>query len=71
MDTLIIIVVWIWGAYKGWNIITGKNEWLDRKELVNYIVKGAVCVVFGAIFGVWTIIKVCFIIVNKFLQLMF
>ena len=64
MDTLIIVALWIWGAYKGWGILSGRNEWLDGKEPVNYIVKGAICIVLGAIFGLWALVKICWKIVR-------
>lgn len=60
MGTIILVVIWIWGAYKGWNMITGKNEWLDKKETTSYIVKGAICVVLGAVFGLCAIGKFAF-----------
>ena len=57
METIILIAIWGWGAFKGWNIITGKSEWLDRKETVSYIVKGAICIFLGALFGLWALFK--------------
>lgn len=39
--TIIGIVLWLWGAYKGWGTVSGWNwEWINRKEPVNYVVKG-------------------------------
>lgn len=66
--TVIGIVVWIWGAYKGWGMISTKDlEWLNGKELLNYVVKGAVCVLLGAVFVViqcakiaWKLFKIMF-----------
>ncbi len=57
METLIIVAIWIWGAYKGWGFLAGKVEWLDRKEPVNLIVKGSICIVLGALFGLLAIFK--------------
>lgn len=34
--TIICIVLWLWGAYKGWGIVGGWNwEWINRKEPLN------------------------------------
>lgn len=67
MDTLIIVALWIWGAYKGWGIVADWGEWLNRKEPASYIVKGAICVVLGAIFGLWALVKICWKIVRMIL----
>ena len=49
--TIIGIVIWLWGAYKGWGIISSKNyEWINRKEPLNYVVKGAICILLGFVF---------------------
>lgn len=58
--SVIILVLWAWGAYKGWNTLTGKIEWLDRKQPVSYIVKGAVCVLLGIVFAIWQIARFAF-----------
>ena len=69
METLIIVAIWLWGAYKGWGILTGKMEWLDKKEPVNLIVKGSICIVLGAIFGFCAIFKFCWKLVWRFLPI--
>ncbi len=56
--TIIGIVLWIWGAYKGWGIVSSWNwEWINRKEPLNYVVKGAFCILFGFIFVVYQLGK--------------
>lgn len=56
--TIICIVLWLWGAYKGWGIVGGWNwEWINRKEPLNYIVKGAFCILLGFWFVVIQLIK--------------
>lgn len=51
--TIIGIVLWAWGSYKGWDMISNKDwEWLNRKEPLNYVVKGAVCILLGFVFVV-------------------
>lgn len=42
------IGIWIWGAYKGWGTVSSwKWEWINRPELLNYVVKGAFCILIG------------------------
>jgi len=49
--TIIGIVLWLWGAYKGWGTVSGWNwEWINRKEPVSYVVKGAFCILLGFVF---------------------
>lgn len=53
MDALniICIAIWIWGAYKGWGIVSRCTwecaKWINRKEPLNYVVKGAVYILLG------------------------
>lgn len=48
---IIGIVLWLWGSYKGWGTVSGWNwEWINRKEPLNYVVKGAFCILLGFIF---------------------
>lgn len=50
MDITLIagILIWLWGSYKGWGFISSKNyEWINGKEPLNYVVKGAVCILLG------------------------
>ena len=38
--TVICILLWLWGAYKGWGIVSGWEwEWINRKEPLNYVAK--------------------------------
>lgn len=52
--TVICIILWIWGAYKGWGMISEtKGEWLqwiNKKEPLYYVIKGAACILFGFAF---------------------
>ena len=57
MDIL-SLALWVWGIYEGWKWLTAKNyEWLNTKEPLNIIVKGALCVVLGWLFGAWKVCK--------------
>lgn len=56
--TIICIVLWLWGAYKGWGIVSGWNwEWINKKEPVSYVVKGAFCILLGFIFVLYQLWK--------------
>ena len=56
--TVIGIALWIWGAFRGWKIVSGWSwEWINKKEPLNYVVKGAFCVAFGFLFVVIQIVK--------------
>lgn len=49
--TIICIVIWIYGAYKGWGTVSSWNwEWINRHETLNYVVKGAFCILLGFVF---------------------
>lgn len=49
--TVICMLLWLWGAYKGWGIVSGWNwEWINRKEPLNYVAKGAFCILLGFFF---------------------
>lgn len=66
--TIIGIVLWLWGSYKGWGMISNKNwEWLNKKEPLNYVVKGAVCILLGAFFVVVQLCKIAM----KLISIMF
>lgn len=59
MDGLIpilIIAYTAWAIYSGFKIVTGRSEWLDRKEPINIIVKVLVCIVVGYIVGAFYLI---------------
>lgn len=52
------IVIWIWGAYKGWGIVSTWNwEWVNRPEPLSYVVKGAFCILIGLGVVVWQFAK--------------
>lgn len=66
--TIICILIWLWGSYKGWGMISNKDwEWLNRKEPLNYVGKGAVCILLGLIF----VLKQLWNFVLKLISFMF
>lgn len=51
--TVVCIAIWILGAYKGWSTVsTWRWKWINKKELVSYVVKAAVCILLGLFFVV-------------------
>lgn len=52
-----ILAFCAWGFWKGWKFITGRNEWLDRREPASIIVKCLVCIVLSWLFGAIAIIQ--------------
>lgn len=63
--TIIGIVIWLWGSYKGWGVISNKDwEWINRKEPLNYVVKGAICILFGFLFVVYQLGKFAMKLIN-------
>lgn len=59
MDGLIpilIIAYTAWAIYSGFKIVSGRSEWLDRKEPINIIVKVLACIVVGYIVGAFYLI---------------
>lgn len=66
--TIIGIAVWLWGAYKGWGMISAKDwKWINEKEPLNYAVKGAACILAGAVF----VVIQCAKIAGKLISIMF
>lgn len=48
---VIIIAYTAWAIYSGFKIVSGRSEWLDRKQPLNIIVKIIVCIVVGYFVG--------------------
>jgi|GEM_PF-5842804 len=66
--TVICILIWFWGAYKGWGIVSGWEwEWINRKEPLNYVAKGAFCILLGFFF----VLKQLWNFVLKLISFMF
>lgn len=68
-DVIVIIallVLWIWGIWKGWKMLTGKSLWLDRKRPLNFLVKGVLCVLLGIAFSVRLLLNLLVNFLNCF-----
>lgn len=58
MEAVIVLVYTVWAVYSGYKFLTGRCEWLDRKEPVNRIVKGVLSVLVGYVIAVFYLIYV-------------
>lgn len=68
LETLILIAIWLFGAYKAWSSVSGFGwEWINRKDPLNYAVKGAFCLAAGFIFFLIQMAKMAW----KLLMLLF
>ena len=66
--TIICIVIWIVGAYRYWGAVGKKDwEWINRKEPLNYVAKGALCILVGFFYVVYLLFKLAM----KLISLMF
>lgn len=48
---IIILALCAWGAYNGWQFMTGRNEWLDRREPASIVAKAVCSLFFSWVFG--------------------
>lgn len=56
MEAIILIVYTAWAIYSGYKVVSGRNEWLDRKAPVNMVVKAVVSIVVGYIIAAFYLI---------------
>lgn len=56
MEAVILIVYTAWAIYSGYKMVSGRNEWLDRKEPVNIAVKAVVSIVVGYVIAAFYLI---------------
>lgn len=54
---LVVLALCVWGAYKGWQFMTGRNEWLDRKEPASIVAKAVCSLLFSWVFAAIAILK--------------
>lgn len=61
METAIILIYTVWAIYSGFKFLTGRSEWLDRKEPASIICKGLLSVIVGyfiaAFYLIYLVIK--------------
>ncbi|MDO4805714.1 MAG: hypothetical protein Q4A07_00555 [Coriobacteriales bacterium] len=52
-----LLAICAWGAYKGWQFMTGRNEWLDRREPASIAVKALCSLLFSWLFAALAVLK--------------
>lgn len=63
---LIIIVYTIWAVYSGYKVLSGRNEWLDRRAPASIAVKCVLSLVVGYFIAAFYLIY----LILKFLGVM-
>ncbi len=63
MEVLMIAYV-AWAFFSGYRMLTGRFEWLDRKETLNIIVKLVLSVVIGYIFGAFYLVYLVLVFIG-------
>ena len=51
MESVLILVYTSWAIYSGYKVMTGRSEWLDRREPVSLVCKCVLSVIVGYIIG--------------------
>lgn len=51
MEALLLILYTVWAVYSGFKVLTGRNEWLDRKTPASMAVKIAGSFLIGYVIG--------------------
>ncbi len=67
-DSIIVLIYIVCAIYSGNKIVSGRVEWLDRKQPANMIVKGVLILLIGSVvaafFVIFTIFKFVFAMFN-------
>lgn len=66
MLEIIAIAYTVWAVYSGYKVLSGRNEWLDRRAPVNMIVKILLSLVVGYFIAAFYLIY----LILKFLGVM-
>lgn len=56
MEAIVLIVYTAWAMYSGYKVVSGRSEWLDRKEPVNIAAKVVVSIGVGYIIAAFYLI---------------
>lgn len=66
MELIIIIAYTIWAVYSGYKVLSGRNEWLDRRAPASIAVKCVLSLVVGYFIAAFYLIY----LILKFLGVM-
>lgn len=64
---LLLFAYTIWGFYSGYQLITGRLEWLDEKKFPNILVKILCSIVIGYVIGAVRLIVIIFTFIASLL----
>lgn len=56
MEVLLLLIYMVWSTYAGWQVVSGRIEWLERDATVNKVVKAIVCFGIGQLIGAFYLI---------------
>ena len=65
MEQLLMLAYSAWALYSGYNAVSGRSEWLDRKEPLSIVVKAVASYVAGIFIGAYQLM----ILLLKFLSI--
>lgn len=66
MVTVLALAYTGWAIYSGYQVLTGRSEWLDRRAPLNIAVKAALSIAVGYVIAMFYLLYLLF----KFLGLM-
>ncbi len=59
-DSIIVLIYIVCAIYSGNKIVSGRVEWLDRKQPANMIVKGVLILLIGSVVAAFFMIFMIF-----------
>ena len=59
-DSIIVLIYIVCAIYSGHKIVSGRVEWLDRKQPANMIVKGVLILLIGSVVAAFFMIFMIF-----------
>lgn len=59
-DSIIVLIYIVCAIYSGNKIVSGRVEWLDRKQPANMIVKGVLILLIGSVVAAFFVIFMIF-----------
>lgn len=61
---ILIIAYTAWAFFSGYRMVSGRIEWLDRKQPLNIFVKLVVSVIVGYIFGAFYLVYLILVFIG-------
>lgn len=54
--SMLVIIYTGWAIYSGYKFLTGRSEWLDRREPASIVVKGILSILVGYVIAAFYLI---------------